>query len=107
MIIFVTGATAGFGAAIARRFAKDGHKIVATGRRADRLAALADELGHDRVYPIVFDVRDRAAVERAFADLPAAFAEIDVLVNNVASRSASNRRTRPISKIGRSWSTRM
>ncbi len=82
MIIFVTGATSGFGAAIARRFAKDGHKIVATGRREDRLVALADELGHDRVYPIVFDIRDLAAVERAFADLPAAFAEIDVLVNN-------------------------
>ncbi|QAY95788.1 bifunctional NADP-dependent 3-hydroxy acid dehydrogenase/3-hydroxypropionate dehydrogenase YdfG [Methylovirgula ligni] len=82
MIIFVTGATSGFGAAIARRFAKDGHKIVATGRREDRLTALADELGHDHVYPIVFDIRDLAAVERAFADLPAAFAEIDVLVNN-------------------------
>lgn len=82
MIIFVTGATAGFGAAIARRFAKDGHKIVATGRRAERLTALADELGHDRVYPLVFDIRDHAATERAFADLPAAFAEIDVLVNN-------------------------
>jgi 3-hydroxy acid dehydrogenase / malonic semialdehyde reductase len=82
MIIFVTGATAGFGAAIARRFVTEGHKIVATGRRAERLAALADELGRARVYPIVFDIRDPAAVAQAFADLPAGFAEIDVLVNN-------------------------
>ena len=82
MIIFVTGATAGFGAAIARRFAREGHHIVATGRRRDRLETLADELGRDRILPLVFDVRDNQAVETAFMTLPAAFAEIDVLVNN-------------------------
>jgi len=82
MIIFVTGATAGFGAAIARRFAREGHQIVATGRRRDRLEALADELGRDRILPLVFDIRDNEAVEAAFTTLPAAFAEIDVLVNN-------------------------
>ncbi len=82
MIVFITGATAGFGAAIARRFAGQGHHIVATGRRHERLEALADELGRDKVHPIVFDVRDNDAVEAAIKNLPAAFAEIDVLVNN-------------------------
>jgi 3-hydroxy acid dehydrogenase/malonic semialdehyde reductase len=82
MIVLVTGATAGFGAAIARRFARDGHKIVAAGRRADRLDALRDDLGAAHIYPVVLDVRDRAAVERAIADLPPDFAEVDVLVNN-------------------------
>ncbi|MBS0561296.1 MAG: bifunctional NADP-dependent 3-hydroxy acid dehydrogenase/3-hydroxypropionate dehydrogenase YdfG [Proteobacteria bacterium] len=82
MIVFITGATAGFGAATARRFARDGHKIVATGRRADRLEALRDELGAALVHPVLLDVRDRDAVAQAVAALPAAFAEIDVLVNN-------------------------
>jgi len=82
MIVFITGATAGFGAATARRFARDGHKIVATGRRADRLEALRDELGAALVHPVPLDVRDRDAVAQAVAALPAAFAEIDVLVNN-------------------------
>ena len=81
MILFITGATAGFGAAIARRFAQDGAKIVATGRRADRLKALAEELGPN-LLPLALDVRDRAAVERAVAGLPDGFGDIDLLVNN-------------------------
>ena len=56
MIVFVTGATAGFGAAIARRFAGAGHRVIAAGRREDRLAALADELGRDKVLPLVLDL---------------------------------------------------
>jgi NADP-dependent 3-hydroxy acid dehydrogenase YdfG len=81
MIVLVTGATAGFGAAIARRFVQAGHRVVAAGRRAERLAALRDELG-DAVLPLPLDVRDRAAVAAAIAGLPADWAEIDVLVNN-------------------------
>lgn len=79
--VFITGATAGFGAAIARKFAGDGAKLVLTGRRTERLAALQDELGA-AVHILPLDVRDRAAVEAAFAALPANFAEIDLLVNN-------------------------
>jgi 3-hydroxy acid dehydrogenase / malonic semialdehyde reductase len=81
MIVFVTGASAGFGAAIARAFVKGGHRVVATARRKDRLQALADELG-DKLLPFELDVRDRAAVEAAPAALPADFAAVDVLVNN-------------------------
>ena len=78
--ILVTGASTGFGAAIARRFATEGDRVIAAARRSDKLAALAAD--HPGVLPIQLDVRDRAAVEQAIADLPAEFAHIDVLVNN-------------------------
>ena len=79
--VFVTGASSGFGAAIARRFATEGFRVVASARRADRIKELATELG-PRVLPVTFDVRDRAAVNEAVGGLPPEFAEIDVLVNN-------------------------
>jgi 3-hydroxy acid dehydrogenase/malonic semialdehyde reductase len=82
MIIFVTGATAGFGAAIARRFALAGHQVIAAGRRQERLAALVEELGEDRIHPLQLDVRDRSAVDAAMSSLPPALANIDLLVNN-------------------------
>jgi len=82
MIILVTGATAGFGRVIAQRFAGTGARIIAAGRREERLATLSDELGAGRVLPLVLDVRDRAAVMAAIAGLPADWAEIDVCVNN-------------------------
>lgn len=82
MIVLVTGASAGFGAAIARRFAADGARIVAVGRRADRLEALAKELGPERVLPVVLDLRDRAAVMAGLGALPEPFAAVEVLVNN-------------------------
>ncbi|WP_244815270.1 bifunctional NADP-dependent 3-hydroxy acid dehydrogenase/3-hydroxypropionate dehydrogenase YdfG [Caballeronia sp. Lep1P3] len=81
MIVFVTGASAGFGAAIARSFVKGGHRVIATARRKDRLVALSNELG-DALLPIELDVRDDNAVRNAIASLPAAFSQIDVLVNN-------------------------
>jgi 3-hydroxy acid dehydrogenase/malonic semialdehyde reductase len=80
-IIFVTGASVGFGAAIARRFVAEGAKVIASARRIDRVRALADELG-PAVLPVALDVRDRAAVDEVVAGLPAPFAAIDVLVNN-------------------------
>lgn len=81
MIVFVSGATSGFGEAIARRFAEDRARLVICGRRADRLKQLASELAVP-VHAIELDVRDRAAVEAAVAALPPEFADIDVLVNN-------------------------
>jgi 3-hydroxy acid dehydrogenase/malonic semialdehyde reductase len=81
MIVFVTGATSGFGAAIARRFAGDGALVIATGRRKDRLDALREELG-ERLLPVVLDVRNRQAVDQALASLPPEFSAIDLLVNN-------------------------
>jgi 3-hydroxy acid dehydrogenase/malonic semialdehyde reductase len=81
MIVLVTGASAGFGAAIARAFVAAGHHVIATARRLDRLNALRDELG-ERLLPIELDVRDHAAVAGLPAKLPAEFAEVDLLVNN-------------------------
>lgn len=79
--VFVTGASAGFGEAIARRFAADGARVIVSARRSDRIAELAKELGSD-VLPLILDVRDRAAVADAVSGLPPEFAAIDVLVNN-------------------------
>lgn len=81
MIIFVTGATAGFGQSITRRFIAAGHKVIASGRRAERLQALQQELG-ENLYTVQFDVRDRAAIDTAIASLPEAWRNIDILVNN-------------------------
>ena len=80
-IVFVTGASAGFGVEIVRRFAAQGAKVIAAARRGERLASLVEELG-ERVMALELDVQDRGAVDRAIAGLPAGFAEIDCLVNN-------------------------
>lgn len=81
MIIFVTGATAGFGEAITRRFIQEGHKVIASGRRQERLDALQAEFG-EALLPLCLDVRDRLAIERVIAELPENWRNIDVLVNN-------------------------
>ena len=78
----ITGATSGFGAAAVRRFVAAGWRVIATGRRADRLQALVDELGADKVHAAAFDIRDEAALDAALDALPAAFRDIDLLVNN-------------------------
>ena len=77
----VTGATSGIGQATTRALVDAGWQVIATGRRADRLAALADAFG-DRVHAAVFDVRDEAARDAALDALPARFRDIDLLVNN-------------------------
>lgn len=81
MIVFVTGATAGFGLAIAKRFAADGARVIGTGRREARLLELKKELGN-AFLPLTFDVGQRKEVEAAIGSLPAEFSEVDILVNN-------------------------
>jgi 3-hydroxy acid dehydrogenase / malonic semialdehyde reductase len=78
----ITGASSGFGAAAARRFAACGDRVIAAARRTERLRSLTDELGSDVLLPLTLDVRDRASVEQAVAALPEGFAEVDILVNN-------------------------
>lgn len=80
--ILITGATSGFGAAMARRFAAEGWRIIITGRRAERLQALCEGLPNADVHTLCFDVRDRAATDTAIAGLPPEWSTIDVLVNN-------------------------
>jgi 3-hydroxy acid dehydrogenase/malonic semialdehyde reductase len=79
--VLVTGATAGFGQAIARRFVRDGHRVIATGRRVERLEALRAELGPS-LLAFALDVTEASAVAGLPGSLPAAWQEIDVLVNN-------------------------
>ena len=81
MIVFVTGATSGFGEEMARKFARHGHKVIAAGRRRDRLDTLAAELGAS-VLPVVLDVTSKDAIGEVLAALPAAWRTIDVLINN-------------------------
>ena len=80
-VVLVTGASAGFGEAFVRRFVREGARVVATARRADRLQALAAELG-DAVLPLQLDLQDGEAIASAVAALPPSHAEVDVLVNN-------------------------
>lgn len=79
--VLITGTTSGFGQAAARKFAREGWRVVGTGRRAERLRELAGELG-DAFWPAAFDVTDEAAIDAALAHLPERFRDIDVLVNN-------------------------
>jgi len=81
-VAWVTGASSGFGAATVDRFVAGGWRVVASGRRAERLQQLVDRHGADRVHALAFDIRDEAAMRSAHAGLPAAFAATDLLVNN-------------------------
>jgi 3-hydroxy acid dehydrogenase/malonic semialdehyde reductase len=81
MIVLVTGATSGFGAEMARKFVRHGHRVIATGRRKQRLDALVAELGPVAL-GIEMDVSSRTSIDNALAALPADWREIDVLINN-------------------------
>jgi len=81
MIVFITGASSGFGAEMARTFVKNGHQVVISARRTDRLEALAAELGENAL-PIELDVTDPASIANAMALLPQSWRQIDVLINN-------------------------
>jgi serine 3-dehydrogenase len=79
---WITGATSGFGAATVERFVAGGWRVIASGRRAERLQQLMARHGAECVHVAAFDVRDEAAMRAAHANLPPAFAGIDLLINN-------------------------
>lgn len=80
----ITGATSGIGQACARRFAQGGYNLILTARRDDKLQEVKQQLEKEgvEVLTLTFDVRDREAAHNAFASLPDAWKNIDVLVNN-------------------------
>jgi len=80
-VILVTGATAGFGRAIAVRLVKEGHKVIGTGRRKERLDALHSELG-DAFLPLELDVTDEQKIAALPESLPSDWRQVDVLINN-------------------------
>jgi len=80
-IVMITGATGGFGEAFAHKFAEAGCKLILTSRKPDRLDALVKAC-KVAAHTIILDVRDRKAIETAFAGIPKEFAEIDTLINN-------------------------
>jgi NADP-dependent 3-hydroxy acid dehydrogenase YdfG len=85
-IVCVTGATSGFGKAIAEKFLAEGNRVIITGRRKERLEndqrLWQEKYGANKVFSIVMDVQDRQAVEKGFSTLPEEWQAIDVLVNN-------------------------
>ncbi len=84
-IILVTGATSGFGKAIVEKFASNHWNCIITGRRSDKLHAIADELREKyniRILALVFDVQNKNEVQELLSNLPEAWKNIDVLVNN-------------------------
>ena len=88
--ILITGATSGFGKAIALRFAQHGYTVCITGRRQERLAELKAQMEKDhgaKVIKLAFDIRDRKQVEAAIAQLRTQVTHIDILVNNAGLAS--------------------
>lgn len=81
MIVLITGATAGFGAEMARTFIRHGHQVIAAGRRKNRLDDLQTGLG-DQLLPLELDVTSKSSITEALASLPDAWRSIDVLINN-------------------------
>ncbi|WP_010197796.1 SDR family NAD(P)-dependent oxidoreductase [Psychrobacter sp. PAMC 21119] len=81
MNVLITGASAGFGKALAERLIANGHRVIGCARRLDKLNALADTLG-ESFLPVVMDVSDTASIPQIIAELPDGFRQIDVLVNN-------------------------
>lgn len=84
-IIFITGATSGFGKAIAELFAKNGYDCIVTGRRKERLDLLQKDLEmkyNVAVYPLCFDVRKKEQVDKAIESIQNICSHIDILVNN-------------------------
>jgi NADP-dependent 3-hydroxy acid dehydrogenase YdfG len=89
-VIFVTGATSGFGGATARQFARNGWKVVATGRRTERLEALRAEFPAGQIHIATLDLMDRPSIDAAVAALPAEFKPVTCLFNNGGLALGSN-----------------
>lgn len=84
-IVLITGATAGFGEACARKFAANGYDLIITGRRQERLTALQQDLEKAngvKVLPLTFDVQDEKAVRSALEQIPDSWKAVDILINN-------------------------
>ena len=81
MIVMITGASAGFGAVMARKFVQTGHRVIAAARRTERLDVLAKESGKS-LLPVALDVTSKSSIDQALASLPADWQDIDVLINN-------------------------
>jgi NADP-dependent 3-hydroxy acid dehydrogenase YdfG len=91
--VLITGATSGFGKACARLYARDTHRLILTGRRADRLekeAELLTKMYGVEVLVLNFDVRDREAVKAAIAGIPSGWRNIDILINNAGLAAGSD-----------------
>lgn len=100
MIILVTGATAGFGECITRRFVANGHKVIATGRRQERLQELKEEFG-DNILTAQLDVRNRAAIEEMIANLPRSGVPLTCWSTTPVWRWVWSLRTKPAWKTGK------
>lgn len=81
MIVLITGASSGFGEEMARKFVREGHKVIAAARRTERLSALQAELGV-ALLPVTLDVTSKESINNALTGLPADWLPVDVLVNN-------------------------
>ncbi|MEI7611625.1 MAG: SDR family NAD(P)-dependent oxidoreductase [Betaproteobacteria bacterium] len=81
MIVLITGASSGFGEAMARKFVRHGHRVIAAARRTERLKKLQQELGA-AVLAVTLDVTDKASINAALAGLPTEWKPIDLLINN-------------------------
>ncbi|PAF47958.1 NAD(P)-dependent oxidoreductase [Helicobacter sp. 12S02232-10] len=81
MVVFISGASAGFGKAISKKFAQEGHYVIATARRKEKLQELQKELG-EMCQIIASDINDTSMIENALKKLPQEFQQIDLLINN-------------------------
>lgn len=80
MIIMVTGASSGIGRETAKKFLKEGHQVIGSARRQDKLEEISKNF--ENFFPLPLDIRSLSDIEKAFKTLPEEFSEIDVLVNN-------------------------
>ena len=86
MAILITGASAGFGAAMCRTFVAAGYHVIGAARREDKLQQLAEELG-EQFYPLEMDVSRTESIQNALNSLPEHLSEIDCLINNAAAQT--------------------